>query len=117
MNLFVRLIFVAVALTAVPANGAESCEKNGLSCVAELCLGDGLTELAALPWERAKVPGQIEGISKIIYSDQNKASEAQLKNWATQFKGDISSAAPYIADCDLTATHSVRSPKSRLHVP
>jgi hypothetical protein len=50
-----RLAAVLLA-AAAGAAGAQALEKNGLPCVAEVCLGDGLEALAGIAWEPALSP-------------------------------------------------------------
>jgi hypothetical protein len=50
-----RLALAAAALLAAAHGGApaQPVEKNGLPCVAEVCLGDGLEALAGIDWQPA----------------------------------------------------------------
>ena len=49
-----KLVILALSLMATQSIcSAQQVEKNGLPCVAELCLGDGLAELSKVHWDRA----------------------------------------------------------------
>lgn len=75
---------------------AQETEKNGLPCVAEICLGDGITELSKLEWDRAKNP--FSSPKKPLYTAIRKLSEAERKILRTQFRGNIEQAAPFLYD-------------------
>jgi hypothetical protein len=49
-----RLLSLFLFLSAPMLGFAQSYEKNGLPCIAELCVGDGLEELSRIKWDRAK---------------------------------------------------------------
>ena len=54
-------------------------EKNGLPCLAELCIGDGLSELKKIKWNKIKW--------KEMSSEE---SSYYLASFKTEFKGEIS---------------------------
>jgi hypothetical protein len=52
-----RVLFIAALLSATAtATVAQPVEKDGLPCVAEVCLGDGLEALAGIDWQPALSP-------------------------------------------------------------
>ena len=54
--LFIALA-VALSLVAVPTPSmAQALEKNGLPCVPEICIGDGIAELSKIQWNLAQNP-------------------------------------------------------------
>ncbi len=93
------LKFVILAfplLTAQQVCLAEEFEKNGLPCVAEICLGDGIAELSKIQWDRAKNP--FSSRQKPLYTATRKVSESETKILQSRFRGDLAQAAPFLYD-------------------
>jgi hypothetical protein len=89
------LSFVLLLLTA-PLCLAQEFEKNGLPCVAEICLGDGIAELSKVQWDRAKNP--FDKSEKPNYTATRKVSEREMKFLQSNFRGDLAQAAPFLYD-------------------
>ncbi|MFM8900187.1 MAG: hypothetical protein ACKOF9_09615, partial [Burkholderiales bacterium] len=73
---------------------AQELEKNGLPCVAEICLGDGIAELSKVQWDRAKNP--FSSPQKQLYTATRKVSEGEMKLVQSRFRGDLGQAAPFL---------------------
>lgn len=90
---------LALLLAAQPfaqAQDAAPLEKNGVPCVAELCLGDGLAELSKIQWDRAKNPFSKE--QKVPYSVTRKMSPYDTDRLNRIYRGDTKPAGAYLAD-------------------
>lgn len=73
---------------------AQEFEKNGLPCVAEICLGDSLAELSKIPWEvRENVFGESK---KPMNKFVRKLSDSQLGLLKSVFRGDVISVASFL---------------------
>ena len=73
-----KALALALPLLAMPlASHAEPLEKNGLPCLLELCLGDGLPELSKIQWTPAVTAFKIN--NKIQHTSERKLSEDDLK--------------------------------------
>jgi hypothetical protein len=82
------LLIPAIAL-------AQGYEKNGLPCISELCIGDGLPELGKIKWDRAKSDFSITGKPDYVGSHPLPATAVTLvKN---VYRGDLTKAAPYLS--------------------
>ena len=66
------------------AHAEDRTEKNGMPCVAEICIGDGIAELKQIPWEREK------------NLSNRKLTDSSLAFLRQTFQGDLSGAAPYL---------------------
>lgn len=75
---------------------AQEFEKNGLPCVAEICLGDGISELSKVSWDRAKNP--FSSPQKPLYTATRKISENEMKSLQSRFRGELLQAAPFLYD-------------------
>jgi len=73
---------------------AQNYEKNNLPCIAEVCLGDGLSELAGINWERARYAMMMGG--KPSYADAAKISPRDMQNLRQSFPGVSQPAANYL---------------------
>jgi len=56
-----RYLSVLLVLSVPTLGFAQSYEKSGLPCTAELCIGDGLAELGKVKWDRAKAALSLSG--------------------------------------------------------
>lgn len=82
-----KVLLTAVSLLATThASFAKEYEKNGLPCVAEICIGDGLSELSKVKWDRATVPFSLNG--KTQYLDTVKPNDSSVKNVQARYKGN-----------------------------
>jgi hypothetical protein len=92
-----KLFIIALLLMAIHSIGiAQQVEKNGLPCVAEICLGDGLAELAKVQWDRAKNP--LSDPKKPLYTSTRKLNKYEIQDLKTRFPGFSEQAAPYLND-------------------
>lgn len=92
-----RVLAAAVTAFVASASFAESFEKNGMPCVAEICLGDELGELQKVRWDKAQEKNPFAP-NKVFYSANKKLDAAQLQEVGKIFRGDLGAAAPYLAD-------------------
>lgn len=73
-----KVIAVALTLCGVHAvSMGQSFEKNGLPCVAELCIGDGLTELAKIQWTPAQSAYKIN--NKVQRTSDKKLNDDDMR--------------------------------------
>lgn len=92
MNRYLPLVLVL----AVPTLGfAQSYEKNGLPCITELCIGDGLSELGKVKWDRARNSFSLPGTPDYVGSHPLIAS--QVESVKQVYRGDTTQAAPYLS--------------------
>lgn len=92
-----KTFFSVLAVTALSSTClAQQNEKNGLPCVAEICLGDSIPELSKLQWDRAKNP--FSNPKKPLYTGARKLSEGEMKLLNLQFRGNIPPAAAFLYD-------------------
>lgn len=71
---------IAVALTLVSAHAGsmgQPLEKNGLPCVAELCIGDGITELSKIQWAPAHASYKVN--NKVQLTSEKKLTDDDLR--------------------------------------
>jgi hypothetical protein len=89
-----KAIALALPLLAMqPASFAQSMEKNGLPCVQEVCLGDGLAELAKVDWAPAQTTFKIN--NKVQLTGARKLSDDDLRLLKANFPV-ANDAAPYL---------------------
>ena len=92
-----KIFIIALPLMAIHSIGiAQQVEKNGLPCVAEICLGDGLAELSKVRWDRAKNP--FSDPKKPLYTSTRKLNAYEIQDLKTKFPGGSGLAAPYLND-------------------
>lgn len=97
-----KVIAVALTLCGAHATGmGQNLEKNGLPCVAELCIGDGLAELAKIQWAPAQSAYKVN--NKIQLTAEKKLSDDDMRMVKSTFPmaGD---AAPFMHDRIFDAT-------------
>ena len=92
MNRFLPLFLF---LSAPMLSFAQSYEKNGLPCVAELCVGDGLEKLGEIKWEHAKSALSLTGRPDYVGSRPIAAHEITAVKQI--YRGDVSKAMPYLS--------------------
>lgn len=88
-------IATAGADTPSPSSSATF-EKNALPCIAELCIGDGLPEIAKIKWDRAAVPGVVIG-GKPAYITNRPLDQYQTKELNQLYRGKVMPAGNYLA--------------------
>ena len=93
---FKAVILALPLFTAQQICLAQELEKNGLPCVAEICLGDGIDELSKVKWDREKNP--FSSPQKPLYTATRKISEGEMKMVQSRFRGDLVLAAPFLYD-------------------
>ena len=91
---FLMVLWAVVA--GCGAAQAQELQKNGLPCVAEICLGDGIDALGKVQWDRAKNPFSTP--AKPLYTATRKLREGEMKMLQAQFRGDLSAAGPFLSD-------------------
>lgn len=96
------LFFIAAVISTPVFSQDSTTEKNGLPCVAEICLGDGIAELSKVKWDRSKNP--FSSPQKPLYTSERKLSENEKKSVTSTFKGDTATAAPFLADALFDST-------------
>jgi hypothetical protein len=84
-----------------PSNTSRTSEykKNGMPCLAELCLGDGLAELQKIKWDRATSIANFS--NKPIYISDIQASNAGVaaehaRKLHGYYRGDVGSVVYYL---------------------
>lgn len=90
-----KFIALALPLLAVSPVQADELVKNGLPCVEEICLGDGIAELSKLKWNTAQNPIKLGNKAVATASRQLNASDLQSLK---QTFPDPGEAGPYIYD-------------------
>ncbi len=89
-----KALALALPLLAMsPASFADTLEKNGLPCLLELCLGDGLPELAKIQWTPAQTSFKIN--NKVQHTSERKLSEDDLKALKAIYP-NAGEAAPFL---------------------
>ncbi|MES2320493.1 MAG: hypothetical protein V4631_23695 [Pseudomonadota bacterium] len=96
-----KAIVLALPLLALqPACLAQTMEKNNLPCVPELCVGDGMAELAKLQWVPAQTSFKIN--NKFQNTAERKLSEDDLKVLKALYP-NAADAAPYLYEKQFDA--------------
>lgn len=90
-----RWLAAVAALSAATAT-AQPVEKNGLPCVAEVCVGDGLDVLAGIDWQPALSP---RGSPARPLHVRDRVLETADRSFLTRvFRGVPDDAARWLAD-------------------
>lgn len=91
-----KVIAVALTLCGAHVYGlGQPLEKNGLPCVAELCIGDGLAELAKIQWTPAQSSYKVN--NKVQLTAAKKLSDDDLRMVNSTFP-TAGEAAPFLHD-------------------
>lgn len=91
-----KAIALALPLFAMSSSAfAQELEKNGLPCISEICIGDGLSELAKIKWQQAQQPYKIN--SKPVLTAERKLSEVEARLLEAGYP-NAGTAAPYLLD-------------------
>lgn len=89
-----KALAIALSLLAAHSNSmAQQTEKNGLPCVAEICIGDGLAELSKIQWTQASNPIKLG--NKLQPTSAHALSDDDLRSVKGTFPNP-SDAAPYL---------------------
>ncbi|WP_426102636.1 hypothetical protein [Massilia sp. TSP1-1-2] len=73
----------------------QALEKNGLPCVAELCVGDGIAELSKIQWTPAQ--GSYKVNNKVQLTSDKKLTEDDLRVLSMTYPA-AGDAAPFLHD-------------------
>ena len=95
---------IAVALTLCGAHAAsmgQSLEKNELPCVAELCIGDGLAELAKIQWTPAQSSYKVN--NKVQLTSDKKLTDDDMRMLRTTYPA-AGDAAPFLHERTFDAS-------------
>jgi hypothetical protein len=97
-----KAIALALPLLALQTAGfAQTMEKNGLPCVEEVCLGDGLAELAKISWLPAH--SLLKANNKVQSMGERKLADDDLRTLKAAYP--ISNeAAPFLFEKQFDAT-------------
>lgn len=83
------------ASPAIPQAANNEYSKNGLPCVAEICIGDGLNELAKIKWDKAQE--STYGMTKgPVYTSSIKPTTLEIQTLSKIWKGNIAPVAKYL---------------------
>ena len=95
---------IAVALTLIGAHASsigQALEKNGLPCVAELCIGDGIAELSKIQWAPAQSSYKVN--NKVQLTGEKKLSDDDMRVLKSTYPA-AGEAAPFLHDRMFDAT-------------
>jgi hypothetical protein len=96
-----KAIVLALPLLALqPDCFAQSLEKNGLPCVTEICLGDGLAELAKIQWTPAQTSFKIN--NKVQATADRKLSDDDIRVLKATYPA-LGDAAPFVYEKQFDA--------------
>ena len=89
-----KVIAVALTLIGVHASSmGQALEKNGLPCVAELCIGDGIPELSKIQWTPAQSSYKVN--NKVQLTGEKKLSDDDLRQLKSTYPV-AGEAAPFL---------------------
>ena len=98
---FKALALALPLLVLQPACFAQTFEKNGLPCIPEICLGDGLPELSKIQWAPAQTSFKIN--NKVQNTAERKLSDDELKTLKGLFP-NAGEAAPFLYEKQFDST-------------
>jgi hypothetical protein len=97
-----KVIAVAVTLCAAHATSmGQTLEKNDLPCVAELCIGDGITELSKIQWAPSQTAYKVN--NKVQLTAEKKLSDDDLRMLRTIYPA-VGDAAPFLHEKTFDTT-------------
>ena len=97
-----KVIAVALTLCGVHAvSMGQSLERNGLPCVAELCIGDGLAELAKIQWAPAQSSAKVN--NKVQRTIDKKLNEDDMRMLKLTYP-EAGEAAPFLHERTFDAS-------------
>lgn len=84
-------------MLVLPHTGyAQEFQKNGVPCVAEICLGDGIAEVSKIQWDRKRNP--FSTVQSPSYTSVRKVSASETKDLNKGFRGDLVQIAPFLIE-------------------
>jgi hypothetical protein len=89
-----RLCTLMFLIVCASTASAQTYEKNNLPCAIEICLGDGLSELQKVKWERGQSP--LLTSEGPTYVGSSPISPQTLQSMKRIFRGRVAEAAPYL---------------------
>jgi hypothetical protein len=92
--MLLKSLAVAAALLASLPCAAQDYEKNGMPCLAEVCIGDSVADLAKTKWDAAKVGGWISNATQTVAG--RKISDTDVSRLKPNFPQPVGAAAPYL---------------------
>ncbi|MEJ7805034.1 MAG: hypothetical protein WKG03_03815 [Telluria sp.] len=95
---------IAVALTLIGAHAGsmgQTLEKNGLPCVAELCIGDGIAELSKIQWVPAHSSYKVNNKTQLISDKKLSDDDLRVLKSTYPMAGD---AAPFLHERTFDAS-------------
>jgi hypothetical protein len=90
-----RSVFVSLGLLLPTTTFAQQFEKANLPCIAELCVGDSLSELSKIKWDRAKLIFSGPD-NKPVYVDTTRVQDRDLKLLQETYHGAAAPVAKYL---------------------
>jgi hypothetical protein len=91
-----KVIALTLALVATHAGSmGQNLEKNELPCVAEICIGDGLAELAKVQWAPAQASYKVN--NKALLTAEHKLSDDDMRMLKATYPNP-GAAAPFLND-------------------
>ncbi len=95
VTMSLKVIAVAISLLAVNTSGMASqfMEKNNLPCLVEICIGDGIAELAKVQWTPAQVAYKVN--NKTMLMGDYKLNDDEVRHLKAIFP-NAGEAAPYL---------------------
>lgn len=86
-NILVLLLLVI----ATTSHGQSTFEKNGLPCISEICIGDSISELRRINWDKLDTANVAAALKS------GPAAQHYKEEYAKQYRGEIKSAVyPYL---------------------
>lgn len=98
-----KVLAFALPLLALqsPCMAQDVLEKNGLPCVNEICLGDGISELSKIQWTPAQSSYKLN--NKAQFTATRKLTDDDLRALKATFP-TVGEAAPYLYDKQFDGT-------------
>ena len=87
----IKSLALAACLCTTISAAAQTFEKNQLPCTVELCLGDGLAELASISWEKVTLDNKPE-TSQTLRDLREWRFGLQRKD----YRGNLDAVLPYL---------------------
>ena len=92
--MLLKSLAIGAALLASLPCAAQDYEKNGMPCLAEICVGDSLPELAKIKWDTASIGGWVNDKTTPIAG--TKVTPMEMTQLKTIFPQPTAAAAPYL---------------------
>lgn len=102
-----QTLSLGLVLVVAGPSLAQNLEKNGLPCVKEICLGDGIEELQKIRWEQARefTSGFSGGSGAVIASRQTSGPDFDLMRKNYKGPASIVRAASAYLPLDYRSGH------------